>query len=393
MKYHCPKCGSKNTQRRGYAITSKGIRKIEIQCNECKKYSRHEIENFDTKESRPEDIKETNNSALEFLKTTAKEFIKKEIGKNRPISVGELSRETSLSKELIIKILDDIKDDTGLPIQLDNGRIHIEKEMAVKSFKPLNIEKLFKNNLKIGFVSDTHLGSKYQQVTLLHSAYETFEKEGVNFVAHAGDLCDGSPSMHTGFLHEIFLHTFEEQVEYVSENYPKSNLFKTYIRPGNHDNSWIKANAGDPVRQVCKKRDDLIYISPAESSFSHKNSNILVELFHPAGGMPYSKSYRPQKILATIYNILSEYKSDVKNHLPQVLAIGHLHQINYFLDSNCHVFLLPAFQSVTPFLKSKALNPSVGFLIVDFEFDDLGNILKITPKIFDLNSQIIKNDY
>lgn len=40
---------------------------------------------------------------------------------------------------------------------------------------------------KLGVVSDTHLGSQEQQLTLLHEAYKTMAADGVKTVLHCGD--------------------------------------------------------------------------------------------------------------------------------------------------------------------------------------------------------------
>lgn len=338
-----------------------------------------------------DDTEQAEMTPMEIVEADAYKIIRAEIKK--PCRMGHLSRKTGLSKERVLNILRSIEQETGLPVEIESGNVTINKFMG-SAIEPINIAKQFKRKLKIGLVSDTHFGSKYQQRTLLNEAYKIMDSEGVNFCSHSGDLVDGSPSMHAGMMHELFIQTFEEQCDYSAEFYPKAKNFKTYIRPGNHDYSWIKSDAGDPVRVVCKKRDDLVYLNPAQSAFQDKDSNILVELFHPSGGMPYSLSYRGQKLFeSTVGKALSEYQVTRKLKLPHVLAIGHLHKYNHFIEGYTNVFLLPCFQSQTEYLRSKGLSPVTGFVIVTIEFDDSGNILKIKPDVYNFSSMVIEKDY
>lgn len=332
---------------------------------------------------------------VEILKVKAKDIIKKEISKKAGARIGHLSRITKLSKEMVIQVIDEIEKETGLPVEIEDGTIIINKFMK-KNFEPTDIGSHYKNFLKIGVVSDTHFGSKYQQMSLLHETYNIFEKENVNFAIHAGDLVDGSPKMHVGFLHELFIYRFDEQVQYVIEHYPKTDKFKTYIRPGNHDYSWIKSDAGDPVKMVCRdqSRNDLVYLSPENASFTDKSGNILIELFHPSGGIPYAKSYRGQKLYeSTVSDALAEYHRLRTLSLPNILAIGHLHMFDFFISGYSNIMLVPAFQSVTPYLKSKGLSPMVGALILNIKYSDEGNILKITPDVYNFSAEIKEKDY
>lgn len=346
-------------------------------------------------------------SPLDALRRQARVMILKEL-KRGDIRLGELSRLTHLSKEDVIEVIDSIRHDTGLPIKLeDNGFFRVDKEFDGKSkIEPIILENIHRDTLKIGVVSDTHLCSKYQQLSLLHAAYDDFERAGVDFAVHGGDLTDGSPEMHVGMMHEQFLHLFDDQVRYVVDNYPRSDKFKTYIRRGNHDESWIKSNAGDPVRVVCQDREDLIYIDPSKSAFKHAGSAPLIQIYHPSGGNPYAKSWRGQKIYdAAISKSISDALSSwargpndsqeqrVAMEIPKVILVGHLHLYNHFLEGGTHVFNVPCLQAQTPYLLSKTLNPFVGHMILEFKLDEFNNIIGFTPHIAHLNGLIKKNDY
>lgn len=350
-------------------------------------------------------------SPLDALKKTARMIILKELKKTENVRLGELSRLTHLAKEDVVLVIDEIQRDTGLPIKMDDsGYYHVERDFDGRStITPIDIENLHSNTIKIGVVSDTHLCSRYQQLSILHTAYEDFERQGVDFAVHGGDLVDGSPEMHVGMMHEQFVHTFEGQIDYVAEHYPKTDKFKTYIRRGNHDESWIKSNAGDPVRMVCQKREDLIYLDPSNSAFRHAGSAPLVQVYHPSGGNPYAKSYRGQRLYDAVISksisdalgsVIQESHSETNGmsagihiDLPHCIVIGHLHVFNMFLEGATHVINAPCLQSQTPYLLGKQLSPFVGYMTLEFEFDDSNNIIMFTPHIRHMNGYIRKNDF
>lgn len=78
-----------------------------------------------------------------------------------------------------------------------------------------------------------------------------------------------------------------------------------------HDFSWNKQGAGNIVKQICKDRDDLIYIGDFGATV-HING-VRVYLTHPDGGTAYALSYRPQKMAESL---ASENK-------PHILILGH----------------------------------------------------------------------
>ena len=96
-----------------------------------------------------------------------------------------------------------------------------------------------KTHIKFLALSDTHLGSKWDKIPILESAYELAEKENCDFVTHSGDILEGD------FHNKRPDHIYQvrklgmEQVEYAVEKYPRSKLL-TYFCTGNHDLTFIK---------------------------------------------------------------------------------------------------------------------------------------------------------
>ncbi len=216
---------------------------------------------------------------------------------------------------------------------------------------------------RLGIVSDTHLGSKYQQLTFLHTAYDYFERHEIADVIHAGDLCGGADSMHKGMVHDLFLHGADETIEYSAEVYPQRVGVLTHIISGNHDHSHMKANGTNVVKNIAKERPDLHYMGMSGAYLTINGIRIYVH--HPSGGVPYARSYRLQKQI-------EQFSPELK---PKILVTGHLH-VTAVLESyrNVYGFLAGCFESQSGYMVERGIFPEIGFSVLEVEYDDYGAV-------------------
>jgi len=110
--------------------------------------------------------------------------------------------------------------------------------------------------IKLGIVADTHLCSKWQQLTYLEEFYRYCAKRKVVAMLHCGDLVSAE-KVYLGHEYEIFIHGGTEQAEYAVKNYPKITGVKTYIIAGNHDTKYLSLVGFDLVKYVCDRRPDM----------------------------------------------------------------------------------------------------------------------------------------
>ena len=68
--------------------------------------------------------------------------------------------------------------------------------------------------IRFGVASDSHLASKYQQLTHLNHFYDICERERVPIVYVPGDLSEGIYLRRPGHIHERFLHSADEQEQH-----------------------------------------------------------------------------------------------------------------------------------------------------------------------------------
>lgn len=309
------------------------------------------------------------------------------------LTVKELSEKIDRSESTVHNILDELRN-KGYDVEFskDKDQVLLDKHIEDQTFDPLDINIFKSKSIKFGLVSDTHFGSKYQQVTLLKTAYDIMDGEGVEFAIHCGDITDGYKVYGERHIRELFIHDADAQRDYAIEHYPRKS-FKTYITGGNHDGSFKKTAGYNIVRGICNEREDLIYRGMLSSQYLIKEQ--VFNVMHPSGGLSYARSYRPQKLAEDIMQHAVEFARSTKDvsKLPSVLAIGHYHVEVNFYYMGMRVFAVPCFQDQTPYLKTKGLTPIVGFIVCEVTFDEEGDITKIVPDIWVMNSQIKKKDW
>lgn len=242
----------------------------------------------------------------------------------------------------------------GLDFRVERGHVFVGGDQRDNEYT-LNLAD--KEHMVVAIASDTHFGSKYEQLSALeHFCAEAVER-GADVFLHAGDLVQGTPKMHRGMEHEVHLHSADGQVAYAAEKLPRTGK-PWYIITGNHDDAWIKESGTNVVRQVAALRDDVNYIG--QDSCYLTINGLRTYIVHPDGGVSYAKSYKPQKITEAI-PIRSK---------TQLALIGHYHTYGSFVIQETHALMLPCFQGQYPYLVRKALYPTIGGLILDLRFDD-----------------------
>ena len=237
---------------------------------------------------------------------------------------------------------------------VERPKMKTDEEFRLPLVKPTG-------KIKFGIVSDSHLGSKFQQLTHLNTFYQVCEKQGITMIVHAGDVCEGNGKLYRGQSYEMFLFGADAQREYICKNYPKYKGVKTYMIGGSHDYSFFKTEGYDILDAIAQRREDLVYLGNA-GAYLHING-LKIYLHHPSGGVPYARSYRLQKLIEQI----------APENKPHILISGHLHIPAYIPGyRNVEGFQVGCFQSQTPYLKAKGLFPWIAGLIVEVETDKKG---------------------
>lgn len=253
------------------------------------------------------------------------------------------------------------------------------KRVAIQNQEPNVIETKWDGTevIKFGLISDTHMGSKYSQLTYLHEFYDICAKEGIKDVYHAGDITEGL-RMRIGHEYELYAVSADDMRDDVVKNYPKRDGITTHFITGNHDASIYKHVGYDIGQAIANLRPDMKYLG-RDIAKVNLTSNCTLELCHPWDGSAYSLSYKPQKRVEAM-------ESDSK---PNILAIGNYHKAEYFFYRNVHVFQTGCFQGQTPFMRGKNLSAQLGGWIVTIRVNKDGTIQGIGPELIPFYKSIM----
>lgn len=260
--------------------------------------------------------------------------------------------------------------DAGVDFRVESGRVLQSRKGLDRERDRETTVSLGKEHMRFGLVSDTHGGSKFEQLTALRDFYRHADELEVDAFIHAGDVTQGSDRMHLGMEHEVHAHGSDAQVAYVAATYPRSERkVPTYMISGNHDASFLKDGGSNVVRQVCSAREDLVYLGQDAAYLTI--GPLRAYVVHPDGGGSYAKSYKGQKFSESL-----PVEKDVR-----LLLMGHYHNYVSFMQRQTSVFQLPCFQSQYSWLARKGLHPDIGGIILDLWLDDDGRVARVAHEL------------
>lgn len=213
--------------------------------------------------------------------------------------------------------------------------------------------------ITLGYLADSHYGSRYQADDVIDKAYKAFRLAKVDAVAHAGDWFEGSGRVYPGQLYEMFLYGVKPQINYPLNVHPYPSIkgVKTYTISGNHDHSFVKDCGIDPVEEFAKQRDDIIWLGRDNATLVI--NGIRIAIIHGEGGLGENTLLKARKIV-----------NRLDNPKPHVAIIGHWHISNrHWLKDTC-VIMAGCTQRTTPFIHKKNLDSMVGYGILKLEVED-----------------------
>lgn len=311
------------------------------------------------------------NKIYNFIKNGTKiEDLAKEIGITLTETYGLIETMKLYDKPIDINI----KEDGSIVINK-------KKQKKIHQYPSKEKEGLIETNLCV--ISDTHLGTKEQQLTLINEVYKEAHKRGIKTVLHIGDVLDGDyTQVRKEQTYQLFLRGFDEQVGYVIDMYPHIDGITTYFIQGSHDETHKKNGGATAGKWIERCRDDMIYLGQDKATLKINNLKILMD--HPGGGNAKSYSYKPQQAIEGLN----------PGEKPNILLQGHYHKSYYMFYRNVHSLLVPCLVNQSQFMKKMNLQNVVGAYFIKIYSDDKGNIHYFEPEehLFS-TKELIENDY
>lgn len=188
----------------------------------------------------------------------------------------------------IIEQINDFDEEDALKKLLAKG-YELHKHVAPTNKEVVVDTSIFDGDVfRVGLISDTHLNSKYCQMTTLRNAYKKFEDEGIKLVLHAGDISAGQ-HMYRGQEYELVNHGADAQVDYIVKNYPYIEGITTKFILGNHDTSFLVGDGVNIGKAISMQRPDMEYEGVFSATVNF--GGLKIGLLHPDGGVPYARCF------------------------------------------------------------------------------------------------------
>lgn len=214
--------------------------------------------------------------------------------------------------------------------------------------------------VRIGAITDTHIGSLNFSEQRLYQAFEEFKKAKVDFITHSGDVTEGM-SHRPGHVYELSEIGYDKQKTKAIEIFSQWTDSQIYAIDGNHDRWYIKSNGALIVKDIATQLDNFNFIGHDEGDISI-NGNAVIKLWHGEDGNSYALSYRLQKILESFSG----------GEKPSVIICGHTHKYVKIFERNVYAISAGSIQSQTPWMRGKKIAAHVGFCIIDIYVNKTG---------------------
>ena len=244
---------------------------------------------------------------------------------------------------------------------------------------------------KILLISDTRLCSQFEQISILNNIYSIANEMGIKTVLHLGDITEGIYFGKSRIYNQSLIHhNPDTQALYVKNNYPYIKGMTTYFITGEHDLSFLKTKSKEDVGdEIANLREDLVYLGQRNCMIYLQDSDghkpIKIDMRHPDEKIPYTISYKPQKIVDAM-------RSEER---PDILNFGHFLVQDSFLHHNVLVNQVPSITATTPEMVDRGYNNTVGATILTLHLDKSKTKTKLVKvdRMFLNYRQVIEDDY
>ncbi len=196
-------------------------------------------------------------------------------------------------------------------------------------------------------ISDTHIGSRFENFDYLKRVYDYALSHGVKYIFHAGDLIEGCYSNYSRCKRKYM--SISSQVNHIIEDYPYDRSIKNIILLGNHDAFPIVVDNYD-IADTLSNRDDFMLTG-------------------------YRSSYlRLRDEYISLKHDISRMLNVVGDATVLLNFFGHSHQYRCLFDGKYAIFRVPTLADM-PSNSYTIVNR--GFLAgsIDFEENRASNVL------------------
>jgi len=214
--------------------------------------------------------------------------------------------------------------------------------------------------VRVGAMTDTHLGHIKMPPERIYQAFDEFKKAKVDFITHSGDVTEGM-SNRPGHIYELTHLGYDQQKALAVEVFGQWKDSPIYAIDGNHDRWFLKSNGAKVVKDIAEVLPNFEFIGHDEGDISLKGKATL-KLWHGEDGNSYALSYRLQKILESLTG----------GEKPNAMICGHTHKFVEIFERHVLCSSVGCMQSQTSWMRGKRIGAHTGFAIIDYWVNDKG---------------------
>ena len=288
------------------------------------------------------------------------EIIKKE--KN----ISEVAKDLKISEFEILGIIHNlIKEGKNIIVKQYDDGFHLLNKGDVIDTKDskYSFETDESNEFKFVAISDTRLGSKYQQLAILNDIYRKAQEMNINNVILCGNISAGlKPITDT---ESNFIDDTQAQIDYIVENYPKYEGITTYFIMGKEDEKHLTAHDINIGKRISEQRSDMIYLGKDICNITIDRVNM--QVISSKLRKTYTTSYRPQQTI-------DAYRSEDK---PDILLYGGLLQMEKFKYRGVNCISIPSVCATDKEMQTKRYANTIGAWYITVQTDEKGKLKTI----------------
>lgn len=214
-------------------------------------------------------------------------------------------------------------------------------------------------------ISDTRIGSKSQQLSILNDIYQKANELGYDTVIHCGNITEGLYPVNHEYADSTFLDDSQIQVDYITKNYPKVGNIKTYFITGTKDQKHSKKNNINIGRRINNARSDLVYLGQNYCDINIDNAKMKV--LNSILAKTYTVSYRIQQQI-------DSFRSEDK---PDILLLGGLLQMEKLTHRGVAGLSIPSVCATTEEMNDKRHANTIGAWYITVKTDEKGKLESI----------------
>lgn len=294
--------------------------------------------------------------------------------KNRPMTLRQLSEQLDRSERSIEDAIDDLIV-SGYNISKQAQQVELSTVRSVQNVDHIPGYIADSMELKIAVPSDTHKGSKAEQITNLRRFIAYARERGYKKFCVPGDLTSGRNG-YKGQSLEQYAISAEQQIEAFNRDIVPLPDEQWYMLGGNHD-FWHITNGGtDVVWRICQQYPNMHFMGYDIGDIP-LTDKAKIRMWHPTGGVPYASSYRLQKGMEGLaYEQLLNLVDQTDDQGIVLYLVGHLHIELSMQRGPILAAQVGCFEGRTNYLSRKGLYPQIGGYLFSLYLNDSGHISK-----------------